>query len=341
MQTQGQDILVTAAELKQRREAFVLATVVRSRRPTSARPGARAIVYPNGRLEGWVGGSCARPLVVREALRALADGVPRLLRLRGEGQQALDAVEEGVVDYPMTCSSGGTLEIYVEPHLPPPILIVVGHSPTARALVELGSFMGFRVTAVAPEATSEDFPGAEAVLQSLDGVGSDTLGASYLVVAGAGEDDELALEGEDDELALEGAAIANPPYLAVVASRRRGEALRDYLRGSGLSDDSLSRLKVPAGLDLGAVEPNEIALSIMAEIVQCRRTARGALSAQATRERQKAEPATAIDPICGMVVEIATTRHSAEVDGQKLYFCCPACKRSFLAASEFATNRST
>src|SRR5215212_4852663 len=128
------DLLLEAADLKRRGETFALATVVRCQRPASARPGARALIHPDGRLEGWVGGSCARPVVVREALRAMALGTPRLIRLRGVGGPT-NGDDDNLVEYPMTCHSGGTLEIYVEPHLPPPRLIVVGQSPVARALV--------------------------------------------------------------------------------------------------------------------------------------------------------------------------------------------------------------
>jgi xanthine dehydrogenase accessory factor len=315
------DLLIRAAALRQQGEAFALATVVRCERPTSARPGSRALIHPNGQLEGWVGGSCATPIVVREALRALALGRPTLLRLRGSGTAAGEA-DESVVDYPMTCHSGGMLEIYVEPHLPAPRLFVIGSSPVARALVSLGSFLGFSVTAVAPEASRSDLPGAQAVLQRVDEVASQLDPAAYLVVASFGEYDEQVLEQ---------ALQADLAYLALVASPRRAAAVREELQSRGLPAASVERIKAPAGLDIGAVEPEEIALSIMAEITQLRRRNSGGAQDLRPTAAAATEPEIAIDPVCGMTVEIATARHQAQVNGQTIYFCCPACKRRFLA----------
>jgi xanthine dehydrogenase accessory factor len=328
------DLLLHAAELRQRDEPFALATVVRCERPTSARTGSRALIHPNGRLEGWIGGSCATPIVVREALRALADGRPRLVRLRGS-ETATAEVDDTVVDYPMTCHSGGTLEIYVEPHLPAPRLVVVGQSPVAQALVSLGSFLGFAVTAVAPEATPTDLPGADIILQQIDELAGRLDPATHLVIASFGEYDEQVLEQT-----LE----ADLAYLALVASPRRAAALRDELRARGLPAASIERIKAPAGLDLGAVEPEEIALSIMAELVQLRRqpaAEEGVHPAlpnqpepvvrQAHHDRE--EPrilSLSKDPICGMSVEIASARHFADVHGQRIYFCCSACRQKYL-----------
>jgi xanthine dehydrogenase accessory factor len=306
------DLLSQAVDLKDRREPFALATVVRCQRPASARPGARALIYPDGRLEGWIGGSCAKPVVVREALRALALGAPRLIRLRGRGGPTNDD-DENLVEYPMTCHSGGTLEIYVEPHLPPPRLVVVGDTPAARALVTLASFLGYEVTAVSSEGAREDFTGAQNVVRQFDEVISGLNDRSFLVVAGSSDQDEQVLEE------AVGAEVA---YLAVVASPRRGAVLRSYLLDRGLSEAAVARLKTPAGLNIGAVEPEEIALSIVAEMTQVRR--------QPVTSPAPAEPATAVDPICGMSVEIATARHVAEIDEQKIYFCCPSCKRRYL-----------
>jgi xanthine dehydrogenase accessory factor len=273
-------------------------------------------------MDGWVGGSCARPIVVREALDALASGKPRLVRLRGRGATSAESQgEEGLAEYPMTCHSGGTLEIFVEPFHPAPHLVVVGTSPVARALATLAAFLGYEVTAVAPDATEADFPAARRVLQRVEELEALLTPESRLVVASVGEYDE-------DALAL--AVPTAPNYLAVVASPRRAAALREYLLSRGLDHDAVARLKAPAGLDLGAVEPEEIALSIMAEIVKARRSVgQPPLSALAARP-EPAPVATAIDPICGMTVEIEGARFTAEVDGTKVYFCCPSCRRRYL-----------
>ena len=163
----SRSLFVRAAELEAAGRSFAVATVVAVRRPTSARPGASGIVHPDGTIEGWVGGSCAQPVVVREALRAINDGQPRLLRLSkdgpGEGRRA-----DGVIELVMTCHSGGTLEIYVEPHLPAPLLWVIGTTPIAGALASLGAAAGWRVTVIDPIAEPDAFPGAERVHASAD-----------------------------------------------------------------------------------------------------------------------------------------------------------------------------
>ncbi len=150
-------VFTRAAELEAAGRSFAVATVVAVRKPTSARPGSSGIIHPDGTIEGWVGGSCAQPVVVREALRAVADGQPRLLRLSrdgpGEGRRA-----DGVIELVMTCHSGGTLEIYVEPHLPKPMLWVVGTTPIAGALAGLGSAAGWQVTVIDPIADPDAFP---------------------------------------------------------------------------------------------------------------------------------------------------------------------------------------
>jgi xanthine dehydrogenase accessory factor len=230
-------------------------------RPTSARPGARGIVHPDGRIEGWVGGSCAQPIVVKEALRSLADGQPRLLRIAKESP-ADSRRADGVIDYLMTCHSGGTLEIYVEPQLPAPALWVVGTTPIASSLVELGAASGFAVTLVDPLASSEDFPAAERVVTSTDLVGLDPDRSPFVVVAS---------QGSWDEEALASVLRRDVAYVGLVASPTRAVAVRDYLDGEGIPHERIAALRAPAGLDIGAETPAEVALSILTELVQVRR----------------------------------------------------------------------
>ncbi len=294
----GADLIERAAELRRQGVAFALATVVRSRRPASARPGDRALILADGALVGWVGGSCAQDSIRREALRALAEGRPRLVRLSPEAGPSDD--EEGVVRYPMTCHSGGTLEIYVEPFTPPPRLVVLGDSPVARALAALGPPLGFAVTASADPTAP---------------LPADLSGDTWVVIAAMGDRDELATEA---------ALRRGAHYVALVASRVRATAVVALLRERGLGEAALARLKAPAGLDIGAMTGAEVALSILAEIVQRRRAAPPAPAAEIA-----APPATARDPVCGMEVEIATARWTSEHTGQTLYFCAPGCKRQF------------
>jgi xanthine dehydrogenase accessory factor len=308
-------VLQLAYELDRAGHSFVLATVVRAEKPTSAKSGAKAIVTTDGALTGWVGGSCAQPTVVREALKALQDGEPRLMRLCPPEKLGA-APQEGVVEVALTCISGGTLEVYIEPHLPRPHLVVVGHLPIAEALSRLSSALDYEVTVMGLDVTPDRFPGADRVLDRLDFSSLQLTPQAYVVVA---------THGNYDEDALEGALRSDAAYVALVASRARAEAIRQYLRESGLHDDALARLNAPAGLDLGAVTPEEIALSILAEIVQLRRRPTEQLHAQLP----VMQPVEATDVVCGMLVDIATARYTSDYGGQAYYFCSAGCQRSF------------
>ncbi len=308
----AENLLELAYRLTQADEPFVLATVVWCERPTSAKPGAQAIIQADGTMTGWIGGSCTQPVVLREALRVLREGNdPYLLRL---GAPELGIVRNDVRVFPMSCTSGGILDIYMEPHLSKPRLVLIGDSPVIVALSRLAEVLDFAVMR----------------LDSSDLSKVRINERTHVLVASHGQYDEDALEQ-----ALRSPAV----YVGMVGSRRRAEDCREYLRASGLAEQQIERLIAPAGLDIGAVTPEEIAASILAELVQVRR--RGPMVNQeltrfageehlASRVTTIAEePETAIDPVCGMIVEIATARHRSTLDRQDFYFCCPACKRLF------------
>src|SRR6185437_11435113 len=207
-----------AATLRRAGEPFVLATVIRSIKPASARPGDRALLTSDGASQGWVGGGCVQTSIEREARLALADGAPRLVRLAPEVVE-----EDGIVSYPMTCHSGGTLEIYLEPVLPAPVLAVVGESPVADALVALAGPLGFRVVRCLESGVTDD---------------------TWVVAA--------AMSSDEDHPRVRQALELGAGYVAMVASRRRTSVLVDELRADGFAEDVIGRLKAPAGLDLGA-----------------------------------------------------------------------------------------
>jgi xanthine dehydrogenase accessory factor len=310
-------------------EPFAIATVVRGEKPTSAKPGAKAIVKADGALSGWIGGACAEPIVRQEALKALQDGNPRFLRI---GPSVSDEVksEEGVIEFLMTCHSGGTLEIYIEPVLPRPQLVLIGESPVVETLVRLGRALNFSVAVIDPTATGERFSDADTILTDLDLSQIKFTPQTHVVIATHGKYDERALEQILDTEA---------PYIALVASKKRGQAAVDYLRGIGVPAEKLSRIKFPAGLDIGAQTPDEIAVSIIAEIVQVRRKPRStklpivtvSMSQQAptTMIETKGQAGQAKDPICGMRVEIATARYTSIYKDEAYYFCCAGCKQKF------------
>jgi xanthine dehydrogenase accessory factor len=281
------DVLIRAGRLAAEGEPHVLATVVNVERPASTRRGDRALVTPGGDLFGWVGGACSEPIVIREALRALADGEPRLLRI---GPRGTTAEEGDVVVAESMCASGGTVEVLVEPHVPRPLLAVVGDGPSARTLRELAATIGWRVA-------SELTDGADAVV--------------------------IASMGHGDEESLTAALASGAGYVGLVASARRAQAVNTELRGRGVDEESLARIRSPAGLDLGSSTQEEIAVAILAELVAWRHTT-GVSPAEGVGE--------AIDPICGMTVAIAGARETLELDGTTYYFCGPGCKSRFEAA---------
>jgi len=304
------DLLKLAAGLAEREERFAIVTVVRREPPSSAHVGDVALVTERGEYYGWTGGGCTRSSVLLEAMRAIADGQPRLLSLSPEPEGGR---RPGVVFLPMTCESGGTVEIYVEPVLPAARLLLFGSSPAVRVLARIGHAMGYRVDVVDPDADEAAFPDAR--LQR--SIAADALprGAHVLV----------ATMGDRDIEAIEAALARSPAYLGVIASSKRFAQLREALLAKGVSREALESVTAPAGLDIGARTPEEIAVSIMAQIVERRR------AAQAQIAPMREPPREAIDPVCGMSVAVAGARHTAEVLGATYYFCCAGCRTKFLA----------
>jgi xanthine dehydrogenase accessory factor len=282
------------------------AELLRSEAPTSAKPGAKALIREDGRVQGWVGGACAEPVVAREALQAIRDGRPRLIGLYGEGGR-IPGRTEGMLEYGMTCHSGGTLEIYVEPYLPKPQLVLIGHGPVVETLATLGRAADFTVVALVAD-----------TLQA--GLEEQRLTGRASVV--------VATHADSDEEVLDRVLRTDAGYVSLVASRRRAGVILESLERRGLPPERRSRLKAPAGLDIGAVTPEEIAVSILAEIIQHRRSdkTRG-LEAEA-----QSTPTVRIeskDPICGMTVDNVSAKFRSEFSGRIVYFCCRHCKEMF------------
>jgi xanthine dehydrogenase accessory factor len=298
----GWHVMEQAAELSRQGTAFALATVVWRQGPSSSQPGSRAIITADGELRGWIGGACAEPAVIREAQRAISSGDARLLLLGSAEQFAGTAqvgprVPDGMTVVPISCQSEGALEVYIEPVLPVPHLVVVGRSPMAQTLAGLARALGWRTSLI----DGPDFTSADADPRSI-------------VV--------VATQGHNDEEVLERAARARPAYLGLVGSHKRGAAVLGYLADRGLSKADLERVRVPAGLDLGSTTHREIAVAILAELVQLR--AAGALATDA------AVPVTeSIDPVCGMTVTAGPEGLPLERDGVTYYFCCAGCRQAF------------
>lgn len=301
------DIQDQCNELRAREEPFVLATVVAYKSPQSTKPGSKAIIKNDGTQVGWVGGGCVQPIVLREAKQALQTGKPKLLII------SPDASREdwkGVESYRMTCEGGGSLEIYLEPFLPKPQLVIVGRSPVAQTVAHLGHLLDFKVVVADPQATSESFPEADLILTDLDSVRSHIYESSYVVVATMGNGDEEGL------LAVVG---TRPNYLGLVASEKKSKGLFEYLIETGTTPEDIGVITCPAGIELGSETLPEIALSVAAEITRLRRAA----------AEKPSEAKVAIDPICGMSVDVENAKYTSVVNNETIYFCCLRCKETF------------
>ncbi len=305
---EGLGVLEEMGELTRRGEAFALATVVWRQGPSSSQSGSRAIITAEGELHGWIGGACAEPVVIREAQRVMADGTAKLLLL-GTPEQFGAAVPDGMTVVPISCQSEGAIEVYIEPVLPVPHLVIVGDSPMARTLASLAGALGWRTDLVrGPDFT----PG--------------TADERAMIV--------VATQGHDDEDVLERAIAVRPAYLGLVGSRRRGATVLGYLADRGLPQDQLDRVRVPAGLDLGSTTHQEIAVAILAELVQLRASgalagSRGGTAATGSAREARTRPAARPDqdPVCGMTV--SADGRPVRYGDTDYYFCCVGCRQVF------------
>ena len=315
-----------ASDLSRQGLEFALATVVWRQAPSSGHQGARAIITADGEMHGWIGGACAEPVVIREAQKVIEDRQPRLIMLGTPDQ--FGELPEGMTFVQMSCQSEGALQLYIEPVVPSPHLVVVGRSPMATTLVGLATALGWRADLIdAGEFTTTDVDTRSVVV--------------------------IATQGHGDEEAVEQAALARPAFVGLVASHKRGEAVLGYLADRGVPRELLDRVRVPVGLDLGHTSHPEIAVAVLAELVELR--AKGLLDPQSVEtvaagpvpvmlstdslhgehhahdHSHHAETAhgTAIDLVCGMTVPADQTSRPFEYEGETYYFCCPGCRVTF------------
>ncbi|HEY2914941.1 MAG TPA: XdhC family protein [Candidatus Angelobacter sp.] len=314
--------LKETAELIAHGESFVTATVVRALPPTSGKPGDKAIIHADGRMTGWIGGGCAQPVVIKEALKAQADGHPRLVRISPSDSNP----EEGIVDYTMTCHSGGALDIYLEPVKPKPQIVILGRSPVAQILARLGSMIGYWISVVSSDSPKEGVEGSESITRDDFKLPDWKITAQTFVV--------VSTQGEGDEEALEQAINSDAGYVAFVASKTKAAKVLEFLKTRGVNAEKISRVKAPAGLDLGATSPEEIAVSILAEIVQMRAGIAKIAAKPAPTLTLNVVSNEAKDPICGMTVEKSKAKHTSEFQGKVFYFCCAGCKQKFEQSPE-------
>jgi xanthine dehydrogenase accessory factor len=287
-------MLTLAPQLMAEQRPFALATVIRVSAPSSTVVGAQAIIEADGTLHGWVGGGCAKAVVVRAAQQSIACGLPRRVRISNDGALS----EADVEQHAMPCASNGTLELFIQPVVPAPLLVVLGATPAAAEARVLGQRMGLRVSALA------DSQSDLATLELLQP-------AFVLIVT----------QGEGDEPALEAALRSSCPAVLLIASPRKSAQLRERMQLQGIPAARLAVLQAPAGPYLHARTPAEVALGAIAAVVAVRRTTETVVPVLAAP--------VYVNPVCGMVVDPATAKHVIAFGGMSHYFCCDGCKVRF------------
>ena len=308
----SQSTIKEIQEVQECNEPKALAMIVRRDVPSSGKPGDSAVITKEGEVRGWIGGGCTKGIVIKEALEAIREQKPRLVRI----EPKTDAPEQdGVKNYKMTCASGGSLDVYIEPLMPMTNITIFGRSHIAKALCAIGEPAGFSMKVVSDLADDGMF-GSASIETLKDFDRSTDLSDSYVVVC---------TQGEDDANSLAAAIGSGPKYLAFVASYRKANSVFMELKRSGVPHDELVKIKTPAGLDINAKTAEEVAISILAQIVEAKRSVENETSEEVTQELEDLY----INPVCKIPVQKSTAKHVLEYKGEKVYFCCDGCKVSF------------
>jgi xanthine dehydrogenase accessory factor len=310
------EFLRKASELRTRDCPFAVAIVIKYEPPVSGKPGDKAIIQSDGKVWGWIGGGCVQPLVIREALHAMQEGNPRIVRI---APSAEFEPAKGMVNYSMSCHGGGALEVYIEPVLPKSRILIFGRSLAAQSLSKLGKAVGYGISVVAPGASRDLFPDADLIAEEVTPGRMSNGSETYIVVA---------TQGEHDEEALEQALHTQARYISFIASHAKARKIMDFLAEKGMPPEMLARIKAPAGLAIGTSSSSEMAVSIIAEIIQAKKG-----STPGFVRPEEASPGTSseqvTDPVCGMRVEASDSTHQSEYEGRLFHFCCAGCKQTF------------
>ena len=302
-----------AAELEKYGTPFAIATVIDTVAPTSAKPMAKAIITSDGKMEGWIGGGCAQNTVIEEGLKCIQKGIASVIRLSPERNTNGEVTYKKVIF--LTCESGGTLEFHIEPVLPMTKLAIYGNTPTVKALAKMGLFLDFDVIVLSPDISEIELDQNVTKMAKFSSIE----GSCMAVVA---------TQGNGDLHALKTAIDSKPEYLSLIASKKKTKSLLERLKKQEVQTQQIKKIKFPAGLDIGAVTPEEIAVSIMAELVQYRRAnARKneiIINADVDQVSDKEK-----DPICGMFVDPGGADYFSVYNDVTYYFCCGGCKDRF------------
>jgi xanthine dehydrogenase accessory factor len=292
------EFLSKAGELLSAESPFAVAIVIRREPPVSGKPGDKAIIQSDGKVWGWIGGGCVQPSVIREALNAMEEGSPRLVRIAPSAEPETGT---GTVHYPMSCHGGGALEVYIEPVLAKPRILIFGRSPAAQCLAKLGKAVGYGINVVARKASRENFPDADSIGKELVPGQIKNASETYIVVA---------TQGEHDEEALEHALSTSARYISFIASHAKAQKIIGFLAEKGIPEEMLRRIKAP-------------------EIIQVRKGRPTKVTPQESPDLAGAAPELAPDPVCGMMVDPDESTLKSEYNGRLFYFCCAGCQQTF------------
>jgi xanthine dehydrogenase accessory factor len=319
-------------DLKKRNEPFAIAIVVRREAPSSGKAGDKAVINKFGEILGWVGGGCVKSIIIKEAEDAMKSGKARLVKI---GNSIIPSKQVDVMEYKMTCQSEGTVEIFIEPVIPQPHLVVIGKTAIAKSLVKLARDAGYSITGVAQDANLQTFEKVDELITQINLTNVKTTASTFIVVA---------TQGEQDEKALEEALKKESMYIGFVASRKKMISIASYLSDAGFDKAAVAAIKSPAGIDINAKTPEEVAISILAEMIQVRNNSSVNNSFQQF-DQSKAEggetPKYYINPVCGVPIDMNNPKHIIEYKNEKVYFCCDGCKVKFEADPEKYMNKSS
>ena len=306
-------------EFNNSEEAYALAIIVRRKIPSSGKPGDKAIITADGQIHGWIGGGCTRGIVLKEALLSIKERKPRFVSI---SPSKADGTDEHTKIYAMTCQSGGEVEVYIEPVLPKPQLVIFGTSHIAKSLAKVAKAIDYQVDVVMNSADKNVFPEVDRVIGLKDLDINQIKSSAYIVVC---------TQGEGDAEALHKALAIGSSYLSFVASRKKANAIYMEIKDMGATFEQLKTIKTPAGLDIGAKMPDEVAISILAEVIKHYRE----IDALATSNEGSKDEITLknkdffMNPVCNIPVQKSTAKHVINYKEKDYYFCCDGCKVSF------------
>ncbi|MGL4611261.1 MAG: XdhC family protein [Trueperaceae bacterium] len=325
------DALERIFQLRSEGKRFAIATVVSRKAPVSSHLGDKAIILEDGSMEGFIGGACSRDIIKKQALEVLNRERPRLVRISPDPLPVQTTGSHDEICVPMTCVSEGAVDVYIEPQLEKKLLLIVGASPIAIALAKQGKMQSYDVTMVCEDNERATLAfGLEGLQVNLIDVKELSVWIEQLsTVKKSLLEAVVASMGHYDEETLTQLAKIKPRYLGLVASRKRGNTVMEFVKDS-VSKEDLERVRNPAGLDISAKTPNEVAVSILAEMIQLRRMVASKSVIEELETLPMLQKQESIDPVCGMTVDVATAKHSYELEGAMYYFCCPHCRKRFV-----------